>query len=60
MGAALAGVGASGGNGSKADLRSQNLLLALPSLPLLVGPAAAHIVGPVKEFVGDAHNLSSQ
>jgi hypothetical protein len=44
----------------KADLRSQNLLLALLAVPLLVGAAAVHIVGPVKEFVRNAHDLFSQ
>ena len=58
VGTALAWAGAGGRHGLEAELRSQNLLFTLPPLPLLVGPAAAYIIGPVKEFVGDAHDCS--
>lgn len=58
VGAAPAGWGSRRRGIDKTNLRSQNLLLALDAVPLLVGPPLAAGIGSAKRIVWASHGNS--
>jgi hypothetical protein len=56
VGTASTGFGLGRGGVAKAYLRSQNMLLAVHPMPLLVGTAATEGISPIKQVVIDRHD----
>jgi len=54
--ATLTGFGAGGANFSEAELRSQDMLLALLSVPAIIGSFSKQIIGLAKGILGDVHD----